>query len=57
MKGARDVFNSGIVDCNYIFVTVPSLEALRLRLLARKTETPESLERRLTNAKKEIELA
>ena len=53
IQGARQV------RCAYplartIFVLPPSLEALRERLLARKTETPEKLERRLQGALEEV---
>lgn len=39
-------------DCVTIFVTPPSIEALKARLIGRGSETPETLERRL----KEIEI-
>ena len=38
-----------------VFVRPPSLDALRARLVARGTETPESLERRLKKAGVELE--
>lgn len=41
--------------CNYLFIDAPSFEALEERLKKRGTETPEVIEKRLKNAKKEIE--
>ena len=38
-------------------MTIPSLDELRRRLIGRKTETEESLSRRLGNAEKEIRMA
>ncbi len=54
-----DVQGARQVRCAYplartIFVIPPSLEALRERLLARNTETPEKLERRLHGALEEV---
>lgn len=40
-----------------IFVTAPSLELLRARLIGRGSETEESLENRLSRAKIELSLA
>ncbi|OUP07837.1 guanylate kinase [Collinsella sp. An2] len=40
-----------------IFIKPPSLEELRARLVGRGTETPESIELRLANARKELALA
>jgi guanylate kinase len=57
VKGARDIHMSQLIECNYVFVNVPSIKELERRLLARKSETPESLARRLANAEKEIEFA
>jgi guanylate kinase len=44
-------------QCLAIFIRPPSLEILRERLLNRKTETPESLKRRVTKAEKELKWA
>ena len=57
VKGARDIHASGKIECNYLFVKTPSIEELEKRLIARKTETPESLKKRLNNAEKEIRFA
>lgn len=42
--------------CEFVFVMPPSYQVLEERLKGRGTETPESLERRLTNAKREMKL-
>lgn len=57
VKGARDIHDSKLVDCNYLFVKTPTLADLEKRLLARKTETPETLKRRLANAEAEERFA
>ena len=57
VKGANDIFNSGLIDCNYVFVQTPTIEDLRQRLEARGTETEETLAKRIGNAEKEIEKA
>lgn len=49
--GAKSI-KSAYPDCVTIFVTPPSIDALKARLIGRGTESPESLERRL----KEIEV-
>ena len=41
----------------YLWMTAPSIEALEARLRGRGTETPESLELRLANARKEMAMA
>ncbi|CDW78851.1 guanylate kinase [Stylonychia lemnae] len=56
VKGARDVSKSDIL-CHYIFIQTKNIEDLRQRLLARKTETEESIKIRLQNAEKEISFA
>ena len=57
VKGASDIAKSGLLECNYLFVKTPSMKDLEERLLARRTETKESLLRRLSNAEKEIKFA
>ena len=57
VKGANDIWKSGLLDCNYLFVKTPSLAELERRLLSRKTETPQSLARRLKNAEAELRFA
>lgn len=41
----------------FIFITPPSLEELKMRLIKRKTESEENMQQRLSWAKKEMELA
>ena len=43
VKGAKDIHSSKLIECNYLFVKTPSLKNLEERLIARKTETPETL--------------
>jgi len=57
VKGARDVHKSGVVDCNYVLVTTPSIDELRKRLEARGTETEETLNKRVGNAETELKTA
>ena len=47
----------GKIDAIFIFISPPNLKELRTRLLNRKSETEESLERRLSWAEKEMALA
>ena len=54
VQGAKDIHASNLIECNYLFLTVPSIKELERRLIARNTETEESLKRRLVNAEKEI---
>jgi guanylate kinase len=42
-------------DARFIFLLPPSMEALRERLVARSTDTPERIERRLALAARELE--
>ena len=54
IKGAQKVFRSGL-DCNYLFIMPPSVEALRERLINRGTEELEIIEKRVAIAKGELE--
>lgn len=54
IKGAQKVFRSGL-DCNYLFILPPSVEALRERLINRGTEELEIIEKRVAIAKGELE--
>ena len=45
----------GVIDATYIFIVPPSMDALQQRLEARRTETPEAIQNRLSWAKKEME--
>ena len=44
-----------ILDPKFIFIAPPSIEVLKERLIGRGTETKETLERRFSNAKAELE--
>ncbi|MCA9773845.1 MAG: guanylate kinase [Myxococcales bacterium] len=52
-QGARQVKNA-FPRAVFIFILPPSLEELERRLVARDSETPAELERRLANAKREF---
>ena len=47
----REAFHDGV----FIFILPPSLDALKARLSHRATDSPEVVERRLENARKELE--
>ena len=53
-QGAREVMRQK-PDCVSIFILPPSYATLRLRLHTRNTEDPVEIERRLNNARGEIE--
>ena len=55
-QGARSVMAS-CPECVSIFLLPPSYEALRQRLYGRNTDDPKEIERRLGNARGEIEQA
>ena len=57
VQGAKDIHASKLIECNYLFLTVPSIIELERRLIARNTETEESLKKRIANAEKEIKAA
>ncbi|WP_295158636.1 guanylate kinase [uncultured Brachyspira sp.] len=54
IQGALYVKEKGI-DANYIFITPPSIEILKERLIGRGTETEESIKLRIWDAKRELE--
>lgn len=54
-QGAREVMRQR-PDCVSVFILPPSYEELRKRLYTRNTDDPVEIERRLGNAKGEIEL-
>lgn len=53
-QGAKEVMRQR-PDCVSIFILPPSYEALRVRLHTRNTDDPKEIERRLGNARGEIE--
>lgn len=56
MQGVKSVKESHL-DARYLFLSPPSIEALRSRLEGRGTETPESIEKRINAASAEMEYA
>lgn len=56
MQGVKSVKKTDL-NARFLFVAPPSVDALRERLTGRGTETPESLEKRLSAATAELEYA
>ena len=54
IQGGEKIHNNDI-ECSYLFIDAPSVETLEERLRKRGTETPEVIEKRVNNARKEIE--
>lgn len=54
-QGALQLMDS--LEAVFIFLKPPSMESLKARLVSRNTETPESLQKRLTWAEKEMAAA
>lgn len=54
MQGVKQLKSSGL-EAQYVFIEPPSLEVLEVRLRERRTETEESLARRLAAAAGEME--
>jgi guanylate kinase len=46
----------GKIDATFIFISPPSFEELKKRLIQRRTETPEKIEKRLKTAREELEM-
>lgn len=46
----------GKVDATFIFISPPSFDELKKRLLKRRTESPEVIEKRLAWARRELEM-
>jgi guanylate kinase len=59
VKGAMDIASKGGKEftCNYVFVQTHTVEDLKQRLIARGTETEDTLNKRVSNAEKEMKLA
>ena len=59
VKGAMDIASKGGKEfaCNFVFVQTNTVEDLRKRLVARGTETEDTLNRRVANAEKEMNMA
>jgi guanylate kinase len=56
MEGVKQIKKSGI-DARYVFIKPPSFEELEKRLRGRGTEAEEAVNKRLTQAKVELEYA
>lgn len=56
MEGVKQVKKSSI-DARYVFIAPPSVEELERRLRGRGTEKEESIQKRLAQAKLELEYA
>lgn len=56
MKGVKQIKKAGL-DARYVFIAPPNFEALEVRLKGRGTETEESIQKRLTQAKAELEFS
>jgi guanylate kinase len=54
LKGAEKFLKAGL-KANVIFITPPSIDELRRRLVKRGTESPEVIEKRVAIAQEEIE--
>lgn len=59
VKGAMDIAKAVTKEfaCNFVFVQTPTVEDLRQRLVARGTETEETLAKRVSAAEKEMTMA
>ena len=59
VKGAKDISKQATKEFawNYVFVQTPTIDDLRERLVARGTETEETLAKRVSNADKEMKMA
>jgi len=57
VKGAIDIAKRGDIPCNFVFVQTHTVDDLRERLIARGTESEETLAKRVSNAEKEMNLA
>jgi guanylate kinase len=55
MKGVKQIKETKEIDPRYVFIQPPSIDDLERRLKGRKTETEESLEKRLNVAKSDLE--
>ena len=53
VEGARQV-REALPEAKQVFIAPPSDETLRKRLVARSTDSPEEIERRLTRAREEL---
>uniref|UniRef100_A0AC34RMR6 Guanylate kinase n=1 Tax=Panagrolaimus sp. JU765 TaxID=591449 RepID=A0AC34RMR6_9BILA len=54
LQGVRSIKSTDL-NAKFILIRAPSIEILKERLIARGSETPESLERRLKHAREDLE--
>ncbi|KKP04317.1 guanylate kinase [Trichoderma harzianum] len=57
IEGVKQMRKATDIDASYVFIKPPSFEELETRLRNRSTETEESIEKRLQQAKQELEQA
>lgn len=57
LQGVKQMKANPSIDARYVFIKPPSFEALEARLRARATENEEDIEKRLIQAKVELEYA
>ncbi|KAL6796310.1 guanylate kinase [Trichoderma sp. SZMC 28013] len=57
IEGVKQMREASVIDARYIFIKPPSFEELETRLRKRSTETEASMEKRLKQAKCELEQA
>lgn len=55
-QGVKQIKAAGL-DARYVFIAPPAFEALEARLRGRGTETDESIQKRLAQAKAELEFS
>jgi guanylate kinase len=57
MHGVKQIKANSSIDARYVFIKPPSLETLERRLRGRGTEIDEDIQKRLAQAKAEVECA
>lgn len=57
VQGVKMAMSNGLAVAYRMFLTTPSLESLRQRLIERNTDSSEAIDKRVKRAAKEIELA
>nr|CEG04399.1 unnamed protein product [Fusarium clavum]CEG05752.1 unnamed protein product [Fusarium clavum] len=57
VEGVKTIVESGSLDTRCVFIKPPSLKTLEDRLRGRETETEESIQKRLAQAKDELQYA
>lgn len=57
MEGVKKIKADPTIEARYVFIQPPSIEILEQRLRGRGTEREDDIQRRLTQARNEIEYA